>query len=652
MSRRLYVLFPLAVLASAPLAAQRALTVERIFSAPSLSGATPTGVQWAPDGKAVTFLRDSSGGNELDLWSFDLETGRAAILVRATDLTRGAEQSFSPEELAARERRRQTAVGITAYHRSGTANKILFPFSGDLYAYDLASRAVARLTRTDASELDPKWSPDGRFVAFVRDNDLYALEIATGRETRLTRGATDKLRHGVAEFIAEEEMNRHTGYWWSPDSRRIAFIEADDREVPVFSIPDYIPPALAVTAQPYPQAGDRNTVVRVGVVALSGGSPTWMQVGTGPDVYIPRVGWLPDGRTLAVQHQNRGQDTVRLLFVDAGTGAARLVLTETDSAWVNLHDDFTVLDEGRRFLWTSERDGFRQVYLYEASGRLVRQVTRASWDVDAIAAVDETRGVVYFTGRGEGPLEAHLYAIGLDGTGVRRVTGDRGWHIVTVGPGFDHFIDVHSDRTRPPSVAVRRTSGEWVGWLAENAVPELVRSASSALARAAATSAALAAAASSSAARLAARSASTAAAASATAAASAASASAFATSAARRRRVVGFGASSTGGAASGSGSAFFFAAVFDFVLGAAFFLAGGLASAVFFLAAAFFLAAGLASLAEPLSARVRFSRSQRTRARATWSSARGDCGVRATISIERSIANRSSASMPNSDASS
>ncbi len=475
MPRCLTALLPLVVLAAAPLAAQRPLTVERIFSKPSLSGATPTGVQWAPDGRSVTFLRDSSGGNELDLWSFDLATGRAAILVRAADLTRGAEQSFSPEELAARERRRQTAVGITAYHRSAAANKILFPFSGDLYAYDLASHDVARLTRTAESELDPKWSPDGRFVAYVRENEIYALEIATGRETRLTSGATDKVRHGVAEFIAEEEMDRHTGYWWSPDSRRIAFLETDDTDVPVFEIPDYIPHDLAVTTQPYPRAGDRNTVVRVGVVGLAGGAPTWMRVETGPDVYVPRVAWLPDGRTIAVQHQNRHQDTLRLLFVDVGTGAGRLVLTETDSTWVNLNDDFTVLADGRQFLWTSERDGFRQIYLYEASGRLVRQVTRARWDVDAIAAVDEGRGVIYFTGRGAGPLETHLYAIGLDGTGLRRVTSDRGWHIVTVGPDFDHYIDLYSDRARPPSVAVRRTSGEWVGWLAENAVPELLR---------------------------------------------------------------------------------------------------------------------------------------------------------------------------------
>jgi dipeptidyl-peptidase-4 len=457
----------------APLAAQRALTVERIYGEPSLNGSTPTGVQWAPDGASVTFLRDSSGGAVLDLWTFDPATGRASILVRAADLTRGAAQRFSAEELATRERLRQTALGITAYHRSATAGKILFPLSGDLYTYDLASGRVARLTQTAAAELDPKWSPDGRFVAFVRDGDVYALELASGRETRLSPGAHGKVKYGVAEFIAEEEMDRHTGYWWAPDSRRVALLETDDTKVPVFLVPDYVPARLAVSGQEYPHAGDANTVVRVGVVAVDGGTPTWMRLDTGPDVYVPRVEWMPDARTLAVQRQNRGQDTLQVFFFDAASGTGRLVLTETDATWVNLHDDFTPLGDGGRFLWTSERDGFRQIYLYQAGGRLVRQVTRARWDVDDVQAVDERRGIVYFAGRGEGPLESHLYAIGLDGQGLRRVTDGAGWHAVKVGPRFDHYIDTYSDHTRPASVAVHRIGGERLGWIAQNLVPEL-----------------------------------------------------------------------------------------------------------------------------------------------------------------------------------
>lgn len=476
MSRRLPTLFAFfaLTLCARPLPAQRALTVERLYRAPSLSGSTPRGIQWAPDGRSVTFLRDSSGGNVLDLWAFDLATRSAGILVRAADLTRGAQQQFSPEERAARERLRQTALGITAYHRSGPANKILFPLSGDLYVYDLLSREVKRLTRTADAEIDPKWSPDGRSVAFVRDGEIYALDVASGRETRLTYGATAKIRHGVAEFIAQEEMDRRTGYWWAPDSRRIAFLETDETGVPVFRIPDYIPPDLEVTDQAYPRAGDPNAVVRLGVVNLAGGDPKWMRLATDADTYVPRVEWLPDGNTLAVQRQNRGQDTLQLFLYDAASGTGRLVLTETDPAWVNLNDDFTPLDNGRRFLWTSERGGFRQIYLYDAAGRLLRQVTHGSWDVDQIVAVDEAGGRVYFRGRGEGPLESHLYVIGLNGTGLRRITGDAGWHTAAVGPRFDHFIDTYSDRTRPPSVAVRSVSGAWVGWLAENDVPELI----------------------------------------------------------------------------------------------------------------------------------------------------------------------------------
>lgn len=461
-----------------PLPAQSPLTIERLYSSPSLNGSVPGGIQWAPDGRSVTFLRDTAGGNVLDLWAFDLATGRATILVRARELTQGAAQQFSAEELTARERQRQTALGITTYLRSAPANQILVPLSGDLYTYDLATSRVARLTSTPEAELDPKWSPDGRRIAFVRHDEIYVLEIATGRETRLTTGATAKIKHGVSEFIAQEEMDRHTGFWWSPDSKAIAFLEIDNTRVPVFRIANSVPWDLTITDQEYPRAGDPNTVVRVGVVGLDGsGSPTWMDLGPNTDIYVPRVSWLPDARTLAIQRQNRNQDTLQLFFHDVTTGAGRLVITETDSAWVNLHDAFVVLDGGKRFLWSSERDGFHQIYLYEASGRLIRQVTTARWDVEEVEAVDERRRLVYFTGRGAGPLEQHLYAIGLDGRGLRLLTSAPGWHAVTLGggPSYDHFIDTYPDHTRPPSAGVYRIGGTRVGWIAENAVPELAR---------------------------------------------------------------------------------------------------------------------------------------------------------------------------------
>lgn len=476
MTARVASLILLALLPVTSLPAQKPLTVERIFSPPSLSGSVPGGIQWAPDGRSVTFLRDTSGGNVLDLWVIDLATRQARILVRAGDLTRGAAQHFSPEELAARERQRQAALGITTYLRSAAANQVLFPLSGDLYTFDLATRQVTRLTRTPAAELDPKWSPDGRYVSFVRDGEVYVLELATGKETQLTTGATAKIKHGVSEFIAQEEMDRHTGYWWSPDSKMVAFLETDDTNVPVFRIPNFVPWEMPIAEQDYPRAGDPNTVVRVGVVGPDGGAPRWLDLGAPTDIYVPRVAWLPDGRTLAIQLQNRNQDTLRLFFHDVTTGAARLILTEVDTTWVNLHDDFTALEGRKRFLWTSERDGYKQIYLYDAGtgpARLIRQVTTARWDVDTIAAVDESKGLVYFTGRGEGPLEKHLYVIGLNGRGLRRLTAAAGWHDVRLAPLFDHYIDTFSDRSHPSRVGVNRATGERVAWLAENPAPEL-----------------------------------------------------------------------------------------------------------------------------------------------------------------------------------
>ncbi|MBI4470850.1 MAG: S9 family peptidase [Acidobacteria bacterium] len=457
---------------SLPRREQQELTVERIFGQPGLSGSLPAGIKWSPDGKRLTFLRAGEGSEVQDLWFYDVATGERSILVKAAALTRG-EQVYSKEEAAMRERMRITAAGITSYLWSPSGSSLLFPINGDLYHLDLMDREVKRLTKTRAAEIDPKFSPDGRWVSFVREGDLFVVNPADGREIRLTRGATDQVQYGVSEYVAQEEMDRFTGYWWSPDSQRIALLKIDNSPVSEFHIPNYHTPQVEIEKQEYPRAGQANTIVKVGVTGIAQPKMVWMDTGDGEDHYIPRVQWLPDGKRLAIQIQSRDQDRLDLYFHDVTTGKGRRALREQDSTWVNLHDHLHFFKDGSRFLWSSERDGFRHFYLYRIDGQLSRQVTRGAWMVETLAGVDEKAGLLYFTTTEKSPLERHLYTVKLDGTGLERITTGEGWHTPAMAPEFDFFLDAFSDPLRPTQLTLRRTSGDLITTVEANEVREL-----------------------------------------------------------------------------------------------------------------------------------------------------------------------------------
>ncbi|MFN2384014.1 MAG: S9 family peptidase [Gemmatimonadota bacterium] len=415
----------------------------------------------------------------------------------AAELLGGAAQTFGAEEVAIRERQRLSAVGITGYQWRPDGARVLIPLSGDLHEFDLASRQTRRLTETPAAEFDPHYSPDGTRVAFVRDGELHVLDVESGAERQLTTGATPTLQHGVAEFIAQEELGRSRGFWWSPDGRRIAYTETDESAVPVFPLVDYRHPYGDLMLQRYPRPGDPNATVRLLIVDADGGGRRTMTIPSGPDWYLARVAWHPDGRQLAVQVQPRDQDSLQLLLVDSGSGAARTLLTETHAGWVELHDDLTWLADGG-FLWSSARSGFRHLYRYNAEGALLYPVTAGAWPIVELSAVDEAGGWVYFTGHADGPFERHVYRARLDGSTARggaspagppaagdslvalsgpvtrpeRVTKNPGWHDPDFGPDYLRFLDTWSRATQPPSLAVLDADGgDRIAWIEENAMP-------------------------------------------------------------------------------------------------------------------------------------------------------------------------------------
>ncbi|HEX8072240.1 MAG TPA: DPP IV N-terminal domain-containing protein [Pyrinomonadaceae bacterium] len=353
-----------------------------------------------------------------------------------------------------------------------SGRRALYLINGDLYVLDVAAARFARLTKTDAEERDPAFSPDGRRLAFVRTNDLYVLDLDTQTEARVTRDGSETTLNGTLSWVYWEEIfgRRDTGYWWSPDSRAIAYLQTDETPVPVSTFVDFQPETPRVIRQHYPKAGTPNPRVRVGVAELGRDETTWVRITDKPFEYVLRVKWLPDARRLSVQTLTRDQHESGLYFAARDTGAAQRVLTETDPAWVNIHDDLHFLADGKHFLWASERDGYYHLYRYTLDGRLVNQVTSGPWALassgagvfwvrQAVTGIDEANGWVYFTAMERAPLERHLYRIKLDGSGLTRLSTEPGVHRISMAPSTQFYLDNFSDVRTLPALALHRADG-------------------------------------------------------------------------------------------------------------------------------------------------------------------------------------------------
>lgn len=463
------------------------LTIARIFAAPDLSGPNLRGAQLSPDGRWLTYLQGKdTNKDQLDLWGFDLRRRERQRLIDSASLAPPT-AALSDEEAARRERQRTASLtGILEYAFSPDSRHVLVPLGGDLYLYEPgapAARALRRLTDTAAYETDAQFSPRGRYVSFIRDQNLWVIELGTGRETAITRDCRAAISCGMAEFIAQEEMGRNTGYWWSPDETRIAYTRVDETPVDVVERFEILADRVQVVRQRYPAAGRPNARVQLRVAPLAAPQESVdMAIGAERDQYLARVNWFPDSRHLAVQRQNRAQTLLELLKVDVVAGVAQTLLTESSDTWVDLHDELTFVARPAGFIWASARSGYKHLYLYDLNGKLLRPITAGAWllagdgDERAIRGVDEARNRVYFMANKESPLERHLYSAPLRGgsgaanveAGVRRITRSAGWHSVKLAADGRQFVDTWSDRDTPPQTVLARIDGSIVTAIVPN----------------------------------------------------------------------------------------------------------------------------------------------------------------------------------------
>jgi len=458
----------LAMPANAQQAAQP-LTLERVFASPDLAGTTPRALKLSPDGKYVTLLRNRADDRDrYDLWAMDTATGEWRMLVDSKKIGTGAE--LSEAEKMQRERARIGGTrGIVAYDWTPDGKAILVPLDGDLYLATLAGE-VRRLTQSEAGELNPEISPRGGFASFVRDQNLVVLDLATGKEVKATTEGAGTVYFGEAEFVAQEEMGRRTGYWWSHDDKRIAVQRFDEAPVGIVSRAAIGAEGTKVYDQRYPKAGTANVLVDLYVINPDGSGKVKVDLGTETDIYLARVDWTPDGKTLLVQRQNRAQSVLDMLAVDPATGKSRILFSEKSGArsWVNLSDAYRPLNDGS-LIWWSERDGHGHLYRFK-DGKWA-QLTRGDWEVAELVGVDEAKGRVTFLANKDGVLERHLYAVDLNKPGaVTRISEPGYWHAAKGNDAASRIIVTRSKGDQPSQVMLTDAAGKRLAWVNENKV--------------------------------------------------------------------------------------------------------------------------------------------------------------------------------------
>ena len=471
--------------ASAPHSAAPAeLTIDRLFDAPALAGPSITGLRISPNDAWVTYLQGKPDDKDrLDLWAYDLKEKKARLLVDSRALA-PVDEKLSDEEIDRRERQRTAALsGILEYSFAPSGHALLFPLGGKLYYYDLSKaprEAVLAITPPDAFVTDATISPRGGYVGYVRDQNIHVYDLARKIDRALTEDGGGAIKNGLAEFIAQEEMGRSSGYWWAPDDRHLAFVRVDENPVKVTQRFEIAADNVETFPQRYPAAGGPNVSVRLGVADVHTGAVTWIDLGSDPDIYLARVDWLPDGKSLAIQRESRDQRRLDLLFADSSTGASRLVLSETSTSWIDLNDEISFLRKAKEFVWASARDGFTHLYLYDYDGHLLRRLTAGPWCVDdfrtrAVKSIDEQRRLIYFTATEKSPVERHLYRASLDGGDPERperISRDDGVHEVVMSRHARFYVDAFASRTQPLQVSVHEADGTRRAYILENRLDE------------------------------------------------------------------------------------------------------------------------------------------------------------------------------------
>jgi dipeptidyl-peptidase 4 len=429
----------------------------------------PRSFKFTPDGESILFLRSSPASPAQDLYEYTIADGSERVILTAEQVLNGATEKLTDEEIARRERMRTGARGISSYRLSKDGRRILVPMSGKLYVYDRKLNSFVQLPDDGGYATSARFSPDGKYVSCVREGDLYVIDIAANKQRRLTiNWGNDDIKHGLADFIAMEEMARYRGYWWSPTSRMIACQRTDTSAVERFHIMDPSNPGKEPTSSPYPRPGKNNADVQLDIFSVDSAAASTATVRVNWDrdnyPYLATIRWT-EHAPLTILVQSRDQTSEALLAVDPTTGQSTELLTEHDDAWVSLDQRMPHwLDDGKHFLWTTERNGSWQLEMRNRDGSLDRVLTDPSFAFTRFVDVDQTGGLGYVTAS-ENPTETHLYRLPLDQPqpNPERMTTAPGVHRALFARNHQAYLHIASTTEGPTSYVVRDRAGNELG---------------------------------------------------------------------------------------------------------------------------------------------------------------------------------------------
>ncbi len=352
---------------------------------------------------------------------------------------------------------------------------LVYSFKDDLYYYDIRAGKLKRLTATPGEKKNPRLSPNGKHIAYTRNNNLFALDIESGLKYQLTFDGSETIYNGWASWVYYEEIlgrrTRYAAFWWSPDSRKIAFLRFDDSPVPTFPLVRSSGVHSELEVGRYPKSGDPNPKVRLGIVSIPEGKVTWADIDEAADHYVAWPFWLVDGSALTFQWMNREQNNIKIYAVDLKTGKKKEMLEETQPSWVEFFEDLYFFKDKSGVLLRSNVDGWNHLYYYDLEGNLKRRLTQGEWSVNGISLVDEENRSVFFTAGKGNSSETHLFEVNLDGTGLKRLTKEPGSHRVLLSPGGSYFIDSFSAVSTPSRQDLYRSDGILIRNLGDSRTP-------------------------------------------------------------------------------------------------------------------------------------------------------------------------------------
>ncbi|MFQ6613182.1 MAG: DPP IV N-terminal domain-containing protein, partial [Fidelibacterota bacterium] len=391
------------------------LTLEELFATDQFKPNLVENIQWRPDGEAFTYTEKNTTTGFLDIYEHDVKTGESVLLVAGDELNYKAEK-----------------IRMSAYQWTRDGNYLLIAgpqksiwrhsTQAPYYILNVTTKELKALAGNSDHLKNVKLAPDGKRVGFVRDHNIFVVDLATGVEQAITSDGTDNILNGEPDWVYEEDFGLVDGWRWSPDGKKIAYWQFDQTRVKEFQLINEMPYYNQVSGLKYPKVGEQNAVVKIAVFDLITNQTRWMDLGDNDDIYVPKIFWTNSSSKLAIVRLNRKQNLLELLMANTVTGRTKIIITDSDPAWIDVQHHISFLKSRDEILFSSEESGFRHAYLYDYQGKLIRQVTRGAWEITEISGVDEKQGWLYFYGKKDSPLEQQVYRIRLDGTRLEKIS--------------------------------------------------------------------------------------------------------------------------------------------------------------------------------------------------------------------------------------